>query len=152
MRPGVPPEPTKLRAVRGNPGRRPLNQHEPKPKIADSTIPRDLPLGAAEIWREVVSELVRIGLVAVVDRCHLARACRLESLGRGLLATAEQQPVIETKNNGKQISPELASALKCFRAADEVWFRFGITPSERSRIAVGGASEEDPLAAFIARR
>jgi len=50
---GPPPTPTSLKILKGNPGKRPLNKKEPKPKLEIPTCPAHLcPEGKGE-WKRV---------------------------------------------------------------------------------------------------
>lgn len=146
--PGPPKTPSALNLFRGNPGKRAPNRREPKPTVATATPPPDLDAPAAAIWRERAAELVRLELLTVIDRGHLARACRLEALGLEQLALAELMPLRETKANGPQPSAELRAALLALEAADRIWFRFGITPSERTRLTTGEPGGDDDFESF----
>lgn len=147
------PTPTALKTLRGNPGRRPLPAGEPQPDIATDDAPSALSGAAVAIWLEVAPQLVALRLLTVIDRAHLARACRLEALGRSMLDAAELQPIVNTPANGRQPSPEFHAALKAFDAADRVWFRFGFTPAERVRVrALRDEGQENPLAKLLEQK
>lgn len=149
---GRKPTPTFLKVLQGNPGRRPINHKEPEPKAASPHPPRGLYGEARKIWQHMAPELCRLGLVTELDCHHFARVCRLEALGMRMLRKAEKQPVTITKSNGEQPSGEFSAALRAFEAADRWWMRFGISPSERTRLKVTAAAEENSFLKFIARK
>ena len=151
---GPAPKPTALRVLGGNAGRRPLNHDEPKPELADATAP-ELTEAALAVWQEVAPQLVALGLVSRIDRAHLARACRLEAVGRDALAKVEATetgPVSISPANGETVSAHFAAAIKAFDSADKIWFRFGLTPAERTKLKVAPPKQEDPFDAYKRRK
>ena len=62
---GRPPKPTALKALAGNPGKRPLNQAEPKFEARVMRAPAHLSDEAKREWRRVSKELVAVGLLSV---------------------------------------------------------------------------------------
>ena len=147
------PIPSHLKRLRGNPGRRPLNTDEPEPgAVATPDPPPGLTKQAREVWMLLIPQLITLGVMADVDRLHLSRACKLEGLGRTLLRRAEKEPIVETPANGRQPSAELSAALRCFESADRIFLRFGITPSERTRIKIDAKKPHDLFEGFQKRR
>ena len=64
---GRKPKPTAVKKLQGNPGKRPLNKREPKPK---SDVKRPYGLGSGlqdRFWKEHAPELERIGILTGVD-------------------------------------------------------------------------------------
>jgi hypothetical protein len=150
---GPPPTPTELRLLRGNPGKRAVNKREPKPELDNGALPAKLTsqdlAEARALWEEMAPRFVATKLLSQIDRKVLERACRLEVLGDRLLAESEKTPMRDTPNNGLQLAPELTGALRCYDAADRIWFRFGVTPSERSRIRVGEETPKSKWAGLV---
>lgn len=135
-RKGPPPTPTALKVIRGNPGKRPLNDREPQPPPPSSLdAPGDLSDAAKLIWHDMAPKLSALNLLGSIDVRALARACRLEALGLEQLRISEETgPTQELKGQGRTVAAEFSVAMKSFDAADRIWFRFGITPAERSRL------------------
>ena len=152
---GRPPKPTALKLLGGNPGKRPLNYNEPQPELADATAPDGLAEPALAVWHEIAPQLVALGLVTSIDRAHLARACRLEALGRAelmKLESADSGAVTVSPANGATVSAHLAAAMKAFESADKIWFRFGLTPAERTKLHVVPPKLEDAIEAYRRRK
>jgi hypothetical protein len=99
-----------------------------------------------------VPALVACKLLARIDVGHVARACRLEALADTLWG--QGAPAVTTSRLGEvRESQELTTALRLYEAADRIWYRLGITPSERTHLRGHGPSEpQDPLAVHLARR
>ena len=65
---GPPAKPTALRRLEGNPSGRPLPANEPQPsKLLAAPAPADLPEEGKQIWKALSEELIRIGLLTVLD-------------------------------------------------------------------------------------
>lgn len=154
-RTGPPKTPTRLAALRGNPGKRPVNQQEPKPRPASDDCPTwiaDDPV-ARETWDELAPELVRLGLLTALDRQALAGGCRWWSVYRRADAALSGTLTAETRSNGETARPEVAIALKAFSAAMTIFGRFGVTPSERTRlVSPEPDAPDDPLERLLRER
>lgn len=129
--------------VTGNPGRRPINESEPRPKPALPAPPDHLNADAKLEWERVAGELFELGLLSNIDRGALAAMCqaygRWIQAERALLKMAGNDPLtgglmVKTKNGNAIQNPVVGIANKA--AADYVKFaaEFGMTPSARSRI------------------
>lgn len=118
---GPPPKPTKLKQLAGNPGRRPLNAHEPQPS-GTAQRPDWLPLGARLVWDQYAPLLTRVGLLTAADADTFGRWCSLASEFRS--------------------APADMPASKIARM-DALEQRFGLDPSSRSRISVEPITEND---------
>ena len=68
------PKPTALKALQGNPGKRPLNRHEPQPGGLPKC-PKHLDGQARKEWKRISRELIACGLLTEVDRAALAAYC-----------------------------------------------------------------------------
>ncbi len=159
-RTGPPPTPTALKIIRNNPGRRPINGHEPQPPAAPSVAPpRWLQGEALALWTELAPALVKIGLLTVVDREALASGCRWWAIYRTADAALKRRLIDTTPSNGRQPRPELAIAQKAHEQALKILTRFGITPAERVRLTTatpggghGHTEPDDPFDAFKKRK
>jgi phage terminase small subunit len=72
---GRPPKPTHLKAITGNPGKRPLNEHEPRPKVEIPECPPELSPSAQREWNRLVDHLAALRLLTSLDRAALAAYC-----------------------------------------------------------------------------
>lgn len=66
------PKPTRLKVLTGNPGKRPLNQTEPRPEITVPDCPIELGEVARREWNRLVGELAALKLLTNFDRAALA--------------------------------------------------------------------------------
>lgn len=129
--------PTAVKVMRGNPGKRPLNDAEPKPDATMPQCPRHLTTAARAEWHRVARKLHVVGVLTYVDRGILAAYC--QAYGRWVEAeerVARDGTLVVTPNGYEQQSPWLGIANKAqdqmVRAAREL----GMTPASRSAIKV----------------
>ena len=146
MKRGPRPTPTVLKLIRGNPGKRPINKAEPKPKpVRRPRPPIELNADALKEWHRVAGELQKLGILTKLDLAALAAHCvafsRFKSANEALRVMAAKDPVFEgmlikTKQGNWIQNPLLGIARRA--AADMVQFavEFGMTPSSRSRVKV----------------
>lgn len=138
---GRKPKPVAIKKFEGNPGNRPLPPDDPAPRLASFEPPAKLSnlAYAIEFWREHVIALDAIGVLRSIDRAAFEAAARdyheylvaeekIGSLGR-IIATQEgnliQNPWVSIRNKAQK------------RWKD--WLaEFGLTPSARARLKVGG--------------
>ena len=72
---GRKPLPTNIKLLRGNPGKRPLNEREPEPKAKLPRAPEHLNDEAKREWRRMAHTLYDLGLLTEIDRAALAAYC-----------------------------------------------------------------------------
>ena len=125
----------------GNPGKRPLNEREPKPSGVPSC-PRFLTKPARKEWRRVAARLVAMGSEMLTDIDRAALACYCQAVGR--LEDAERElvkygNVIKTPKGYPIQNPYLAIANKAIDQIRQFAVEFGMTPSSRSRVQLGKA-------------
>lgn len=142
---GPKPKPTELKKVQGNPGHRPLNQQQPKPKTPVKR-PRGMQPLAKKLWDEYAPELARLEILTGVD----SAAFRLmaEHFGFAVQAARELHEAgltVETKEGTKknplaQVFKDNSLAFKAYAA------EFGMTPSSRTRLKMPAEAEQLSLA------
>src|ERR1700730_15645373 len=109
------PIPTRLKLLRGNPGHRPINANEPKPRTLTKTplAPAFLGASAKAEWRRRARELVGLGMLTSSDLGVLAAYC--EAFGRFADATAEFErlgrPFTITTDKGFQVKHPLVGII-----------------------------------------
>jgi len=136
--------PTAIKQLRGNPGKRALNQDEPQFVARVPACPRWLTGGAREEWRRVARTLADAGVLTEVDRAALLAYC--VSYQRWVDAerqVAEKGVVLKTVNGNIIENPYLSVAKRAMRDMLAAMQQFGMTPASRSRVqaATGGEAE-----------
>lgn len=151
---GRKPKPTHLKILEGNPGKRPINTNEPKPRPIAPKCPRGLSAAAKREWERVAPLLERCGLLTEIDMAALAAYCTL--YGRWIEAetTVRKEGLIILSPNGyPQQSPHLQIANRCLDQMKTYLVEFGMTPSSRTRISVNSSeSSEDPMESLLHKR
>lgn len=145
---GRKPLPTHLKVLRGNPGKRPLNDREPQPRRVTPRMPDHLSPEAKKEWRRMAKRLAKLGLLTEIDGAALAAYCT--AYGRWVEAERNVQKygtVMLSPDKGWPVqSPYLSIANKAMEQMHKFLTEFGMTPSSRSRIQVEPPQEAaDPF-------
>lgn len=173
---GRKPKPSHMKVVTGNPGRRPLNENEPKPEIKIPTCPGHLTSSARTEWRRISRELESLELLSQIDRAALAAYCqaygrwveaenglkRLEAQARQDFKAAKERGdetailksgMTQKTGNGIEIQhPLIGIANSALDLMRKFLVEFGMTPSARSRISVGGKKKNaDKAESYFAK-
>lgn len=152
---GPPPKPTRLKLLEGNPGKRRLPANEPKPRPVAPSCPRSLKLEAKREWRRIVPELDRLGLLAVIDRGQLAGYCQSWAIwveAEEWLAANGRTYILRDEDGNVRYAapwPEVKIARDALADMRAFGARFGLSPSDRTRMTVPAAPEEDDLDALL---
>lgn len=148
--PGPAPKPTVLKKLAGNPGKRKLNEDEPKPRAVRMHAPGHLSDTAKAEWRRIMPELYRLGLLTVVDRSSLAAYCQAYS---DWLDAEEhlidEGKVLATDKGYKYLNPWWSVRCKSLELMDKFGSRFGFDPSSRSRIKMESNEKGMTLAEML---
>ena len=142
---GRKPVPTEMKELAGNPGRRPLNKNEPKPKKLTLRRPPDfLNALAKKEWRRMGKRLFEMGLLTELDQTALEMYC--VSYSRWVQANAEIEKygaVLAVKGKLK-VSPWVAIAAASWKEVHQMMAEFGMSPSSRSRVQVSKTPPKTP--------
>lgn len=132
---GFAPEPTCIRILKGNPGKRPLNMREPKPKPVRPICPAWLDAEAKREWRRIVPELDALGMLGKIDRAALSGYCECWAQWQQAVRILQTKGLtIITLSGYMQQRPEVSIAQKSLGLLKGFCQEFGLTPSARSRI------------------
>ena len=122
-KPGPKPKPTHLKVITGNPGKRPLNRHEPEIIEPLGGPPAGWQAGAKALWHEMVG-CAPDGVLTKADRHLIEVAVRL---------LAQIRADADVK----------AASVSQFRACLS---EMGMTPSARARLSVASSEVGNPFA------
>lgn len=146
---GRPPKPTAIKKLEGNPGKRKLNNKEPKPTKESFTSPdsRLVPEGK-RVWKRICTELNALGLLTVLDREALYIYCdafsRLVEARKFLKENGETFEGKDKQGFLKiQRYPQVQTYKECAEICSRIGSRFGLSPSDRVRLAVEGGDSTD---------
>ncbi len=137
---GPPPQPTKLRLLRGNPGKRPINTREPTLPVAAPSCPEWLSPEAKRIWKEMIPVLEQMRILTLIDRDALTAYCqnyvRWKEAAEFLDQHGDVYPTRDEfgKIKSMQQFPQVAIARNYLQILRAYQQEFGMTPSARTRI------------------
>ncbi len=150
---GPAPKPTNLKVLQGNPGKRQLNNNEPKYNSNDELLkpPTYLSRYAKKEWKRIAPLLLKNTLLTYADISALAAYCQAyhrwiesEKLIRthGYTTTTDKGNVIQR--------PEVGAANKAMEIMLRYGKEFGLTPSSRTSLYVDEPDKgDDPFMQFI---
>lgn len=125
--------PTALAELRGNPGKRPLNEAEPQGAPASSACPEGLGEFGEALWNSVAPYLAANGLLSCEGAPLLEQACRhyerARQAGRQL---AEQDMVVITAQGSLQVNPLVRIEQQSTQMVLRILQNYGCTPSSRT--------------------
>ena len=150
---GRKPKPTALKVLEGNPGKRPLNEHEPVPPKVQLKCPDWLLPEAKKEWKRLAPALEAMGVLTMADLMAFAGYCQAYARWREAEEFISQHgSIFKTPSGYVQQVPQVSIAQQNLKIMQSFCSDFGLTPATRSRIiAAGGDSEnaEDPMEALL---
>ena len=130
------PKPTRLKALTGNPGKRPLNVNEPRPKPAAPECPPELSPIARQEWSRLTAELAKLNLITHLDRGALATYCGAYALwAEAMVQIQKFGTMVKSPTGYPMQSPYLSIANRQAELMMRIASEFGFTPASRSRIS-----------------
>lgn len=139
-----------MKKLEGNPGKRALNNKEPKPETAIPACPAHLKGAAKTEWNRITKELFVLGIVSKIDRAALAVCCTAwADYVKACNKLEKQGEVIISEKGGMYQNPWVAIKKRSMDQVQKFYAEFGMTPSGRSRIKVDAPSEEDEMAGYL---
>lgn len=152
--PGPPRTPTHLQILRGNPGKRRVNEREPRPNQAVPKCPRWLDATARRAWRELGAVLDEMRVITLADAMALELLCTAYADYRAASAAIARHGMTyacETEfSTIIRIRPEVLQAANAWRRVKVMLQEFGLTPASRSKVSAD-TIPDDPLEEFLQR-
>lgn len=144
---GRKPTPTAIKELEGNPGKRPLNEKEPKPAKKAPSCPKWLEPEAKKEWRRLSKQLEQLGVLTELDMASFAAYCQAYARYKEAEEFITQHgSIVKTPSGYWQQVPQVAQAQTYSKIMLRLAEQFGLTPSARSRIIAGngdnGAADE----------
>ena len=142
---GPAPQPTALKLLCGNPGKRALNKNEPKPTpVTDPAQlhrPDYLDEYAVEEWDRLVAALIKMGVLTVDNYTIVALISSLLGDWKHAQIECSREPYIITPE-GRRMNPWRKILDACRLQIKPLLREVGITPSSRAGVSVvQGATE-----------
>lgn len=149
---GRKPTPTHIKLVKGNPGRRPMNTREPRPKKGAPRMPAHLSARAKAAWKSIGPELERMGVLTLADGKALELLCDAYAEYRAARDTVERDGLtyesVSEHGSMWRARPEVAIASDAWRRIASMLREFGLTPSSRTKVAAAAEGNETPSNPF----
>lgn len=141
---GPKPEPTALKVLKGNPGKRPLNDSEPQP-VGDAQCPDWISEDSRKYWEYIVSVLSSVpGLLTIADSASLALMADTLALYRRAQMEVEGGSITCMSEKGSEYQHPAVGIRNKAAAELKQWFaKFGMTPSDRAGLSIPGHEEGD---------
>lgn len=146
---GRPPKPTAIKEAEGNPGKRKLNQDEPKPDPLRSlkAPPNSLP-DARKFWRKYGPILDKLGVLTEADVAALDLMAIHYALAKAALAamttddgklelTRKDEEGVERKHPMLQVLRDNSASFRLYSVL------FGLNPAARARLVVREPEDDD---------
>lgn len=139
---GPQPQPTALKILNGNPGKRPLNRNAPRPKNKP-TMPAGMSEPAKAVWVEVIRDYGATGVLTGLDSHILRGYCEaVVRYEHGAALLEASGPLVMGARKGELVKSPMHQVVRddadlMIRFAD----RLGCTPSARNALAA--VKEED---------
>lgn len=145
---GRKPKPSALRRLEGNPGKRPLNDREPKPPKKAPPCPKWLIPEAKKEWRRLAGKMEQLGILTEADMSIFASYCQAYARWKEAEEIITSHGFISRTNSGfVQAIPHVAIAKEYARIMKSCAEQLGLTPAARSRLIAGetGAAATDDM-------
>jgi P27 family predicted phage terminase small subunit len=132
-----------MKLLTGNPGKRPMNMHEPKPDPVVPDCPAELGPVARREWDRLAGELGKLKLLTTLDRAALAAYCGAYALWAEATEAIQKFGTMVKSPSGYPIqSPYVSIANRQAEIMMRIASEFGFTPASRSRIST--PTEREP--------
>lgn len=147
---GRKPKPTEQKILEGNPGKRAINNKEPKPKTKIPPCPSHLKGEARKEWNRVTKELLTLKIISEIDRAALVAYCTAWGMYVKACGKLEKQSEVMISDlGGLYQNPWVAVRNKAMEQILKFSSEFGMTPSSRARLKVETPTEEEEMAKYL---
>ena len=126
------PQPTALKVLRGNPGKRKLPAAEPEPPAGEVVAPDGLSVGALAMWAELSPAALAMRTLTTADVRVFCTLCELQATLL-MASSRKSDPDTEQATAAIKLERDTAIALRPYYAL------FGLEPVSRARL---GSTQE----------
>ena len=148
---GRKPKPTALKKLEGNPGKRPLNELEPMPRVSMLRCPNWLEPEAKKEWRRLAPVLIDAGILTSADAVPFAGYCQAYARWKEAEQEASKLGMVYRDGDRIRPNPYIAISRAAFAEVKSLAAEFGLTPANRTAIIANALTAEktrkelDPL-------
>ena len=141
---GRKPKPTALKLLEGNPGKRPINEHEPIPPKGTVKCPTGLEPEAKKEWKRLAPSLEAMGVLTQADLTAFAGYCQAYARWKEAEEFISQHgSIFQTPSGYVQQVPQVSIAQQNLKIMQSFCSEFGLTPATRARIIANGGGKDD---------
>jgi|SRR3990167_1035663 len=147
--------PTNLTVLMGNPGRRPVNKDEPKPRVFDGAAPEHLTEAERKIWEQYAPGLIEGGLLTVADVSEFCRYCEMQARYQEAMDFLKKNGMVYVKNKESKLVgkwPQVGIAKEYGGLARQIAAKFGMTPSDRTGLKGVKPEGKSAFEEFLSRK
>lgn len=139
---GRKPKPTAIKELEGNPGKRQLNNNEPKPKPKAPPCPKWLEEEAKIEWRRLAKQMEQLGILTEVDMAAFAGYCQAYARWKAAEEfITNHGAIVKTPSGYWQQVPQVSIAQQYLKQMSKFCEQFGLTPASRSRIVTENVAD-----------
>ena len=145
---GRKPSPTAIKELEGNPGKRKINEAEPKPEKKAPPCPKWLEPEAKKEWRRLSKQLEQIGVLTEVDQAAFASYCQAYARWKAAEEFITSHGYVSMTPAGYvQQLPHVSISQTYQKIMNRCAEQLGLTPSSRSRLIAGepGGTVKDDM-------
>lgn len=140
---GRKPTPTAIKELEGNPGKRKLNENEPKPEKKAPSCPKWLDKEARKEWHRLAKKMEAIGILTEVDMAAFAAYCQSYARWKqNEEFITEHGSLVRTPSGYWMAVPQVAMAQQYMKQMGKFATEFGLTPASRSRLIAGAGDSK----------
>lgn len=132
---GPQPTPTEVKRRAGNPGKRPLNENEPKPQLGAPNRPEFRDEVAEAAWEVLCHDMAKMSTLAQSDGLIIELCADAVSRHReARLAMDGQELMLDGPKGGKYMNPLVCIERTYAKAVEGYVKALGLTPTARSNV------------------
>lgn len=149
---GRKPTPTAIKELEGNPGKRKLNEREPRPVRKAPSCPRWLEPEARKEWKRLAKKMETLGILTEIDMGVFAGYCQAYARWKEAEEFISRHgTIVKTPSGYWQQVPQVSIAQTYLKIMQRSAEQFGLTPSARSRIVAEpvGNENDDEMEALL---
>lgn len=150
---GPAPKPTATKRLEGNPGKRKLNQNEPKPRSRRPKMPDYFSQDQEAVWRRVTRELRAMQVMTSADADVITLLVEaIVERREAQVIVAKDGATIMSPNGYPTVHPLSGKVNKLGAQILRLLEQLGMTPASRSRIQTLDDKSDDPFEEFLKRK
>ena len=157
---GDKPTPTAIKKLRGNPGRRPLNELEPQSKRCKPEPPALSDELDKKLWEHYTKILDDMDILTEADYFTLSNLCQItkqiillqEDVNKeGFVNTVMKMDSLGNEIRESKSNPKIVQLHRLYSEYRYYSGLFGLDPSSRVRLKTTGGKEKDILEDFLGK-